>query len=433
LTGFVRSINDDRTRSRINVRRSTIERTRQAAVDDQSESERADTTSMLTDHSGIDTNNHFLRIAETGRNIVDADTGELVMVRYADVRALLPAARLTTQRPQRDLLALDALPPRQRATQVAMKAHYAKWPLFSDGSYHKHLRRHLVNAMNDVVATVARDAAERVGAVRRETAEDRFSWLHRVAEPTAVSTIAAILGVPFGEAEILIGSATVIVRELAWPVMDDERAADAVRAQNELAAWLARRLPTGETPAGSTRYMRALRRIADDPSLGFPSAVAALAQTITGAYDPLVSVLTTLAIIAKPETLAGLPPAALVEEALRIGTPFRFARRFATEPTRLDDRDIPPYCRIFLGLATANLDPRTFPDPAAIRPRDSPHVAFGLGRHFCLGADVVRACLRGIVGALADVRHAFVAENVEYSPELSILRFAAADGRWRPY
>lgn len=395
--------------------------------------ESAGTTSMLADHSGIDTKNEFLQIAEKGRSIIDADTGELVLVRYADVRALLPAARLTTRRPQRAQIALDALPSRERAIQAAMRAHYAKWPLLSDGNYHRRLRRHLVNAMTDVVDAVAENAGERIRVVWQETAKNRFSWLHHVAEPTAVSTVAAILGVAFDEAEVLVGWASVIVRELAWPVMDYERAAAAVRAQEALADWLMRTLSTVEASEGSTRYMRALYKIFKDPSLGFAAAIAAFAQTITGAYDPLVSVLTTLAITVKPEVLASLPPKALAEEVLRVGTPFRFARRFTTEAMRLDDRDIPPHCRVFLGLATANLDPRVFPDPAAIGLHDSPHVAFGFGRHFCLGAEVVRACLRGVVAGLADVRHVFIAEAVEYLPELSILRFAAADGHWRPY
>lgn len=388
---------------------------------------------MLADHTGINATDAFRQIAEAGTNIIDADTGELVLVRYADVRTLLSAARLTTQRPQRDLTALDALPTRERAVQTTMKAHYAKWPLFSDGDYHQRLRRHLVNAINDVVGSVADESRRRVCAVWQETAASRFSWLHRVAEPVAVSAVAAILGVAFDEAEILIGWASVIVRELAWPVMDDERATDAVRAQEALAGWLERALSAEEVGDGPTRYMGALRKIAEDPSLGFASAVAALAQTITGAYDPLVSVLTTLAITTEPPDLTSLPPETLVEEVLRVGTPFRFARRFTTEPTRFDDRDIPAHCRIFLGLATANLDPKVFPDPAAMRHRNSPHVAFGFGRHFCLGAQLVRACLRGVVGGLTDVGHAFIAETVEYSPELSILRFAAADGRWRPY
>jgi cytochrome P450 len=402
-------------------------------VNQRSGPELAGTISMLADYSGIDTNNHFLQIATAGKNIVDADTAELVLVRYAEVRTLLSAARLTTQRPQRDLITLDALPARERAIQMTMKAHYAKWPLFSDGDYHRRLRRHLVNSMNDVVGAVAEAAAERIRAVWQKTGPNRFSWLHLVAEPTAVSTIAAVLGVTFAVAQTLIGWATVIVRELAWPVMDDDRAADAVRAQEALGDWLARTLPAEQGPNGATQYMLTLHRICQDPSLGFASAVAALAQTITGAYDPLVSVLTTLAVAVQPETLVSLPQAALVDEVLRVGTPFRFARRFTTEPTRLDERDIPPHCRIFLGLVTANLDPRTFPDPATMRLRDNPHVAFGFGRHFCLGAAVVRACLRGVVSGLIDVRHTFIADAVEYLPELSILRFAAADGRWRPY
>lgn len=387
---------------------------------------------MLADHSRADTTKDLRLIAEAGRSFIAADTGEFVVVRYADVCASLTTTRLTTQRPKQHAITLEALPAPERALKATMRAHYAKWPLFSDGEYHRRLRRHLINAADDVVDVVAQDAGERIRAVNRETGQDRFSWLHRIAEPVAVSTIAAILGVAFEEAETLVGWATLIVRELAWPVMDAERTADAVRAQTELADWLERTWSAG-LPDGATRYMRALHAVSEDPSLGFDSAVAALAQTVSGAYDPLVSVLATVAIAVEPEALVSLPPAVRVDEILRLATPFRFARRFTTEPMQIDGQDVPKHCRIFLGLATANLDPQVFPEPTLMRERDKPHLAFGFGRHFCLGAQVVRACLRGVLAAMTDERRTLVAETVEYSPELSIQRFTAAEGRWQSF
>ncbi|WP_173055807.1 cytochrome P450 [Phytohabitans houttuyneae] len=385
---------------------------------------------MLSDYTGVDVADTFRQIAEAGQDIVDAQTGELIIVRHREVRALLPAAGLTTKRPQRDLLALDSLPPAAREIQLAMKAHYARWPLFSDGDYHRRLRRYLTRSMTDIVEVVAGNAADHLREAQRQTAGSSFSWLERVAEPIAASLVGTILDVHADEAAVLIDRATVIVRELAWPILDDARAADAVTAQRDLASWLERALPSAQ---GSTRYLRALRAIADDPALGFESASATLAQTITGAYDPLVSVLGTLALTVGPRELAALAPETIAEEVLRLATPFRFARRFTTEPARLAGHEVPAETRIFLGLAAANLDPRAFPDPTSLAARQSPHVAFGLGRHYCLGADAVRSCLVGVVGALVEARAAFTAHHVAYAPELSILRFTAMDGSWRAY
>jgi cytochrome P450 len=384
---------------------------------------------MLSDYTDVDTTDTFRLIAED-EEIVEANTGELIIVRYQDVRELLPAIGLTTQRPPRDLEVLATLPAAAREVQLAMKSHYAKWPLLSDGDYHKRLKRHLARSMSGPAEVVAKDASDHVRAVRRATAEGQFSWLQRVAEPIAASVIGTILGIPLVEAAVLIGWATAIVNELAWPVMDDRRAADAVRAQQALADWLRQALPLA---SGSTRYMQALRAIGDDPALGFDSAVATLAQTITGAYDPVVSIITTLALTVHQEALVTLSPETLTEEVLRLGTPFRVARRFTTAPTRIVGHDLPPGCRFFLGLATANLDPRVFPGPTSMARRPSPHVAFGLGRHYCLGAEVVRHCLSGVVSGLASVRATFTAHRIRYAPELSILRYTVADGSWQPY
>jgi len=384
----------------------------------------------LADYAGVDTQETFRLIAEAGENIFDANTDEFIIVSYQDVRTLLPATGLTTRRPRRDLLAPASLPATTREVQIALRAHYAKWPLFSDGDYSRRLRRHLARSMSDAVEIVAKDASDHIWAVRRETARSPFSWLQRVAEPIAASVVSTILGIPPCEAATLINWATVIVRELAWPVMDGARAAAALTAQRALADWLGGALPLAHE---STIYMQALRAIADDPALGLESAAATLAQTITGAYDPLASVITTLALTVKPEALAALPPETLTEEVLRLGTPFRFARRFTTAPARLSGCDLPPDRRIFLGLATANLDPRVFPDPTSMARRQTPHVAFGLGRHYCLGAEVVRSCLSGVVSGLASVRATFNAHHVRFAPELSILRFTAADGSWQPY
>ncbi|MEV7040431.1 hypothetical protein [Amycolatopsis sp. NPDC051061] len=385
---------------------------------------------MLRDYTGVDTMEVFRGLAAGPSDAVRAGTGELVLLRYADVRTSLPAVELTTQRPRRDVLALATLPDGSREIQTVMKAHYVRWPLFSDGDYHTRLRRHLVRSTSDVTDAVGAAALKHVVAVRRETGGNSFSWLEQVAEPIAAGLVARLLGVPADVATELIGWAQVIVRELTWPVMDDARAADVVRAQRALGDWLAGALPAA---SGATRYLRAVHAIADDPALGFESAVATLAQTVSGAYDPLVSVITTLATTVTPEVLATLPPATVAEEVLRVATPFRFSRRFTTVHTRLAGEFVPPDCRIFLALAAANLDPQAFPCPISMAQRRTPHVSFGLGRHYCVGAEAVRSCLAGVVRGLASVRATFTADRVRHAPELSILRFVAADGHWRPH
>jgi cytochrome P450 len=82
-----------------------------------------------------------------------------------------------------------------------------------------------------------------------------------------------------------------------------------------------------------------------------------------------------------------------VEELLRFDGPVEIATwRFATEPLTLGGQDIAPGDPVLVVLAAADRDPSRFPDPDRLdlARRENPHVAFGLGIHYCIGAPLAR-------------------------------------------
>jgi cytochrome P450 len=94
------------------------------------------------------------------------------------------------------------------------------------------------------------------------------------------------------------------------------------------------------------------------------------------------------------EALAREPariPAA-VEEMLRFLSPVHYFRRTATRDTELAGQKIRAGERVVMMYASANRDESVFRDPDRFDPaRDpNPHVAFGFGEHFCLGAALGR-------------------------------------------
>lgn len=83
----------------------------------------------------------------------------------------------------------------------------------------------------------------------------------------------------------------------------------------------------------------------------------------------------------------------LVEEGLRMSSPNQGLFRYATVDTEVSGVAIPAGSKIWLMFGAANRDDEVFPDGEAFeasRDRLNEHLAFGMGRHFCIGAPLSR-------------------------------------------
>lgn len=87
-----------------------------------------------------------------------------------------------------------------------------------------------------------------------------------------------------------------------------------------------------------------------------------------------------------------------VEEILRWSSPISHFTRTATEDYDLRGKTIRAGEQVALYFASANRDDEVFDDPFVFRVdrRPNPHLAFGFGEHFCMGAHVARVELETI-------------------------------------
>ena len=86
------------------------------------------------------------------------------------------------------------------------------------------------------------------------------------------------------------------------------------------------------------------------------------------------------------------------EEILRWASPISHFTRTATADYELRGRRIRAGAQVALYFASANRDEEVFEDPFAFRidRRPNPHLAFGFGEHFCMGAHMARVELQTI-------------------------------------
>jgi cytochrome P450 len=93
-----------------------------------------------------------------------------------------------------------------------------------------------------------------------------------------------------------------------------------------------------------------------------------------------------------------------IEESLRLISPFPGVARVTTTEVHLAGVTIPAKQLLMIWGGAANRDERQFADPQAFNPaRDpNPHLAFGRGIHFCLGAPLARLEGRVAMNILLD-------------------------------
>jgi cytochrome P450 len=126
-----------------------------------------------------------------------------------------------------------------------------------------------------------------------------------------------------------------------------------------------------------------------------------------------------LSFIDHPDQLARLRNApellpSAIEEVLRYRSPFQWMMRTPLRDVEVHGTRIPKGAFVLPMVGAANRDPERFPDPNRfdITRDPNPHVAFGHGIHFCLGAALARLEARV---ALSDLLSRF--ESFEYAGE----------------
>jgi cytochrome P450 len=332
-------------------------------------------------------------------------SGQFLVSRHEDVNALLRDRRLG-----RTYLHVATHEEMGRTPPPAQDDPF--WTLNNNGMLdreppdHTRLRRLVSQAFTPRRVEALRPVVQRLadGLVDAFVAKGGGDLIAEVAEPLPVTVIAELLGIPEADRHLLRPWSAAIcgMYELNPP---RETAAAAVRAAQEF-----------------SDYLRGLaRRRAADPQDDLISALAAVeglsedeligtcVLLLNAGHEATVNVTGNgwWALFRDPgqlqklQTNAALVPAA-VEELMRYDTPLQMFERWVLEDIEVRGRTIRKGQEVALLFGSANHDPTVFtaPERLDIERRDNPHISFGAGIHYCLGAPLARIELIASFGAL---------------------------------
>jgi len=279
------------------------------------------------------------------------------------------------------------------------------WMVFKDAPEHTRLRRlvskaftpRVIEAMRDEVIAVADTLLD---DVEREIADAKQTDLVRsYAYPLPAIVIAGMLGVPAADRDQFKRWSDDI-SALVFGGLDDEGRHERARSgMSGLVGYItelvarARVSPEEDLIGGLIKAQEA------DDTLTDSETIATCTLLLFGGHETTTNLIANavLALLQNPDQarlLVANPDLAgrAVEEFLRYDGPAKVVVRVAAEDVELRGRTIKAGQRVFLAPSAANRDPEVFnrPDELDITRNDNPHIGFGMGMHYCLGANLAR-------------------------------------------
>lgn len=232
----------------------------------------------------------------------------------------------------------------------------------------------------------------------RFSAGETIDVLGAYAEPMPVYVIADLLGVPRDDHALLRDWSQGIVHMYEQGVSDEVRTA-AVEASTAFSDYVRdvveqkRRMPDD----GLVSHL--VEASAHPGGLSDDELVASVVLLLNAGHEASVNVFGNgmHALLSHPEqqarvTSGQVSVATALEELIRYDAPLQLFERTATTDVEIAGRTVEAGQRVACLMGSANRDPEAFADADTFDVgRDpNPHVGFGMGLHFCLGAPLAR-------------------------------------------
>ncbi|WP_173264207.1 cytochrome P450 [Streptomyces pacificus] len=292
---------------------------------------------------------------------------------------------------------------------------------------HTRIRRLVTKAftprtVQSLEPTVRRLADELVRGLVKNGGGD---LLAEVAEPLPVAVIAEMLGIPESDRGLLRPwSADICGMFELNP--SEEAAARAVRASVEFSAYLRELIAERRARPGGDLVSALISAHDEGERLSEQEMVSTCVLLLNAGHEATVNTTANgwWTLFRHPAELARLRadhtllPTA-VEELMRYDTPLQMFERWVLDDIEIGGTVVPRGSELALLFGSANRDPARFERPGDLDlgRADNPHITFGAGIHYCLGAPLARVELAASFGEL-----------LRQAPAMRL----AAEPEWKP-
>jgi unspecific monooxygenase len=289
-----------------------------------------------------------------------------------------------------------------------------------EGEPHDRLRRRVAGAfarghvarlepwVRELAGRMVDDLADRIDE------EGSADLIEELAAVLPVAVIAELLGVPEPTRSRMRGWSNAIVKLYEPPSTPGAgaRRAGAERAATEFVAALRELIAQRRAHPGDDLVSDLLASTSDgtgDGRLDEDELVGTAALLLMAGHEATVNVLGNgvLALLRHPDQwrrLVGDPglTGTAVEELIRFDPPLQLFERTAVVDTAVAGHPVPAGTKIAALLGAAARDPAVVdrPDELDVGRTRNPHLGFGAGAHYCLGAPLARLEVAAVLDAL---------------------------------
>jgi cytochrome P450 len=240
----------------------------------------------------------------------------------------------------------------------------------------------------------------RIRAIARSLLDDlkgrrEFDLVREFSGPLPTIVIAELLGVPAEDQEWFKVKSTAVAQFDPRAPRDAAATGPAMELGRYLAEVLAqrRREPRDDLLSALLAAEIDGQRLSDVELIGFGFLLLVAGNETTTNLISNAAILLDRhrdqrrLLLEDPARISGA-----IEEFLRFDSPVQGLARTTTAPVTLHGVTIPADSKVLLLFGSANHDERAIPDAERfdVMRAPNPHVAFGFGAHFCLGANLAR-------------------------------------------